>query len=72
MRTQCWPHASAPPAANAYQTLLTDQLSNLMTPLDQGWKARGAAELAPMVDLYPIFTKRAAGRNISRLSAYEQ
>ena len=49
-----------------------EQLSDLMTPLDLGWKARGEAEVALMVDLYPLFTKRAAGRDISGLSAYEQ
>ena len=49
-----------------------EQLSDLMTPLDLGWKARGEAEVALMVDLYPLFTKRAAGRDISGLRAYAQ
>jgi hypothetical protein len=69
VKTEYWPH---PSASQVTGLLIVNQLSDLMTPLDQGWKARGAAELALMVDLYPIFTKRAAGHNISRLSAYEQ
>ena len=46
--------------------------SNLMAPLNLGWKARTQAELALMADLHPILTKRAGGRVISGLSAYEQ
>jgi type I restriction enzyme R subunit len=49
-----------------------EQLSDLMAPLDLGWKARTQAELALMKDLYPLLTKRAGGRDISGLSAYEQ
>ncbi|MEQ1749762.1 MAG: type I restriction endonuclease subunit R [Prosthecobacter sp.] len=49
-----------------------EHLSDLMTPLDLGWKARTQAELALMADLHPLLTKRAAGRDISGLSAYEQ
>ena len=48
-----------------------EQLSDLMAPLDLGWKARTHAELALMADLHPLLTKRAAGRDISGLSAYE-
>ena len=48
-----------------------EQLSDLMATLDLGWKARTHAELALMEDLYPILTKRAGGREISGLSAYE-
>ena len=48
-----------------------EQLSDLMAPLDLGWKARTQAELALMADLHPVLTKRAAGRVISGLSAYE-
>jgi type I restriction enzyme R subunit len=48
-----------------------EQLSDLMSPLDLGWKARTQAELALMADLHPLLTKRAAGRDISGLSAYE-
>ena len=48
-----------------------EQLSDLMAPLDLGWKARTQAELALMEDLHPLLTKRAQGRDISGLSAYE-
>lgn len=48
-----------------------EQLSDLMAPLDLGWKARTQAELALMEDLLPLLTKRAGGRDISGLSAYE-
>jgi len=49
-----------------------EQLSDLMAPLDLGWKARTQAELALMEDCTPYLTKRAGGRDISGLSAYEQ
>jgi type I restriction enzyme, R subunit len=40
-----------------------EQLSDLMAPLDLGWKARTQAELALMEDLHPLLTKRAGGRD---------
>jgi len=49
-----------------------EQLGDLFAPLDLGWKARTQAELALMADLLPLLTKRAHGRDISGLSAYEQ
>lgn len=49
-----------------------EQLSDLMAPLELGWKARTKAELALMEDLHPLLSKRAQGRDISGLSAYEQ
>ncbi len=49
-----------------------EQLSDLMAPLELGWKARSHAELALMEDLHPLLTKRAQGRDISGLSAYER
>jgi type I restriction enzyme R subunit len=49
-----------------------EQLSDLLAPLDLGWKARTQAELALMKELHPLLTKRAGGRDISGLSAYEQ
>jgi type I restriction enzyme R subunit len=49
-----------------------EHLSDLMAPLELGWKARTQAELALMEDLFPLLTKRAGGRDISGLSAYEQ
>jgi len=49
-----------------------EQLGDLMAALDLGWKDRTHAELALMADLHPLLTKRAQGRDISGLSAYEQ
>ena len=49
-----------------------EHLSDLMAPLDLGWKARTKAELALMEELHPLLIKRAQGRDISGLSAYEQ
>ena len=49
-----------------------DGLSDLMIPLELGWKARTEAELALMEDLAPLLHKLAGGRDISGLSAYEQ
>lgn len=49
-----------------------ERLSDLMAPLELGWKARSQAELALMADLHPLLTQRAGGRDISGLSAYEQ
>jgi type I restriction enzyme, R subunit len=48
-----------------------EALSDLMAPLDLGWKARAQAELALMKELVPLLQKRAQGREISGLSAYE-
>ena len=49
-----------------------EQLTDLMEPLGLSWKARRVAELALMTDLLPLLTRRASGRDISGLSAYEQ
>jgi type I restriction enzyme R subunit len=49
-----------------------ERLGDLFAPLDLGWKARKDAELALMADLLPLLAKRAHGRDISGLSAYEQ
>ena len=48
-----------------------DALSDLLAPLELGWKARAQAETALMGDLIPLLHKRAQGREISGLSAYE-
>jgi type I restriction enzyme R subunit len=48
-----------------------ERLSDLLAPHDLGWKARTQAELALMADLRPLLRRRAAGRDISGLSAYE-
>lgn len=69
-------------AASALQTFVDgilqrlilngDALGDLMAPLELGWKARAQAETALMGDLIPLLQKRAQGREISGLSAYEQ
>jgi len=48
-----------------------EQLTDLMEPLELGWKARREAELALMEDLVPLLNKLAQGRDISGLAAYE-
>jgi len=48
-----------------------EQLSDLLAPLELGWKVRTQKELSLMDDLVPILNKRAQGREISGLSAYE-
>jgi type I restriction enzyme R subunit len=48
-----------------------EQLTELMAPLGLNWKARRVAELALMDDLVPLLKKRATGREISGLNAYE-
>ncbi|MCK9293471.1 MAG: type I restriction endonuclease subunit R [Desulfobulbaceae bacterium] len=72
-------HRLATPALQSFvdgilQRMIFDgeQLGDLMAPLELGWKARTQAELALMADLHPLLTKRAQGRDISGLSAYEQ
>ncbi|WP_284077399.1 type I restriction endonuclease subunit R [Herbaspirillum aquaticum] len=49
-----------------------DQLSELFSPQELGWKARTKAELTLMEDLMPLLKKLAQGREISGLGAYEQ
>lgn len=48
-----------------------EKLSDLLAPLDLGWKARSKVELALMEDLVPLLKKRAEGREIAGLNAYE-
>jgi type I restriction enzyme, R subunit len=48
-----------------------EQLTDLLAPLELGWKQRLTAELALMEDLVPYLQKLAGGREISGLSAYE-
>jgi type I restriction enzyme R subunit len=48
-----------------------EQLSDLLAPLELGWKARTQKELALMEDLMPLLKKLAQGREISGLAAYE-
>jgi type I restriction enzyme R subunit len=49
-----------------------EALTDLMEPLGLNWKARRVKELDLMADLMPVLLKRASGREISGLSAYEQ
>ena len=49
-----------------------EQLTDLMAPLNLGWRDRREQELALMDALIPVLRKRAEGRNISGLNAYEQ
>ncbi|NLX18750.1 MAG: type I restriction endonuclease subunit R [Desulfobulbus sp.] len=49
-----------------------EQLSDLLAPLDLGWRERTRRELALMDDLVPLLKKQAGGRRISGLKAYEQ
>lgn len=49
-----------------------EALSDLLAPLGLGWKARTQKELALMEDLIPLLQKRADGREIAGLGAYEQ
>jgi len=48
-----------------------EELTELMQPLGLNWKARRVAELALMEDLVPLLKKRAGGREVSGLNAYE-
>jgi type I restriction enzyme R subunit len=49
-----------------------EQLTELLAPLDLGWKARTQKELKLMSALVPLLKKRAGGREISGLKAYEE
>ena len=49
-----------------------ERLGDLFAPQGLGWKARTQKELALMDELAPLLHKRAHGRDISGLSAYEQ
>jgi type I restriction enzyme R subunit len=48
-----------------------EQLTDLMEPLGLGWRERRERELALMTDLVPLLKRRAHGRDISGLNAYE-
>ena len=48
-----------------------EHLTDLLAPLDLGWKDRRVKELALMEDLVPLLKKRAEGREIAGLVAYE-
>lgn len=48
-----------------------EKLTDLLAPLDLGWKDRRLKELALMKDLVPLLKKLAQGREIAGLNAYE-
>jgi len=48
-----------------------EQLTELLAPMELGWKARAQKEIALMGELVPLLKKRAGGREISGLRAYE-
>ena len=48
-----------------------DKMSELFAPLDLGWKERTKRELALMDELVPVLRKKAEGREISGLKAYD-
>jgi len=48
-----------------------EKLTDLLEPLDLGWKERRTKELALMEDLVPQLKKLAQGREISGIEAYE-
>jgi len=48
-----------------------EQLTDLMAPLELGWRERRERELALMADLVPLLNKRSHGRDIAGLNAYE-
>ncbi|WP_396596869.1 type I restriction endonuclease subunit R [Dokdonia sp. R86516] len=48
-----------------------EKLTDLLAPLDLGWKERRPREEALMVDLVPLLKKLAQGREIAGLNAYE-
>jgi type I restriction enzyme R subunit len=47
-----------------------ERLTDLLAPLDLGWKERSTREHALMNDLVPLLKQRALGRDISGLSGY--
>jgi type I restriction enzyme R subunit len=73
-------HGLAPQALQAFVDRIlqppmifdAERLNDLLAPLDLVWRARAEKELALMTDLVPLLKKRATGRDISGLSAYEE
>lgn len=71
-------HGLSPEALQAFVDEIVDRmvfdgekLSDLMAPLDLGWKDRTEKELALMEDLLPLLKKLAGGRDIAGIGAYE-
>lgn len=55
----------------ARRVLDGERLTELLAPLELGWKERARREVALMGELAPVLRRRAAGREISGLRAYE-
>jgi type I restriction enzyme R subunit len=53
------------------QVFDAERLTDLLAPLDLGWKERSTRERALMADLVPLLKQRALGQPISGLSGYE-
>lgn len=49
-----------------------EKLSELVAPLELGWKDRTKKETAIMIDLVPLLKRMVGGQKISGLSAYEE
>ena len=49
-----------------------EKLTELLAPLELSWKTRTQKELSLMTDLVPLLKKRAGGRDIAGLRAYEE
>ena len=49
-----------------------EHLTDLLAPLELGWKERRVKELALMEELTPLLKKLANGRDISGLEAYDE
>ncbi|KPA19716.1 type I site-specific deoxyribonuclease, HsdR family protein [Candidatus Magnetomorum sp. HK-1] len=71
-------HGLAPEALQVFADEIIDRmvfdgekLSDLMEPLELGWKERTKKELELMEDLIPLLKKLAGGREIAGLGAYE-
>ncbi|MCH8540868.1 MAG: type I restriction endonuclease subunit R [Opitutales bacterium] len=71
-------HGLAPQALNDFVEEILhrhvfdgERLTDLMAPLELGWKERSQREHALMKDLVPLLNQRADGQPISGLSGYE-
>jgi type I restriction enzyme R subunit len=53
------------------QVFDAERLTDLLAPLDLGWKERSTRERALMADLVPLLKQRALGQTISGLSGYD-
>ena len=55
----------------ARRVLDGERLTEMLTPLALGWKERARREVALMRELIPLLRRRAGGRDVSGLRAYE-